>query len=111
VSEPTFTTAATLSEQASGHRLLCTLLQQDNVYQVNTFKQLNKYCATLTLKQEQRHGLAALGLAQSITEPGKTVSAWSASLYGALAELVKQYDELQVRDVGQRQVGQPVRGV
>ena len=117
-----FTSAKTLADEAMALRVLDELIKRPDVYQINSFKQLTKYCITITFKQDlqpvtvQSSGLLErrFGSATSKTQPGRTLSCWGTTLVEAIVELSNEYDNRarQAADESGNasQVGEPVRG-
>ena len=85
--------------------LLEYLIQREDVYKVDLFKQLSRYCAVITFKTiVQRTGLAAIGFGDKVVEVSsetihlvpqnrRTITAWGSSPSEAIATAASMYDE------------------
>jgi hypothetical protein len=110
ITRGTAASAAELGDQAHGFRLLNALLGQDDVYQVNVYRQLQHYTATITFKQHHdvptRHeeGLAAIGIGNRGTQQhiarDRTMSSHADTLYKAVRGLVASYDQFHRNPAG-----------
>jgi hypothetical protein len=102
-----FTTAATLAGEAVAYRVLVSLMEKPDVYQINVYRQLGIYTATITFMATPLVAVdpgESVGLAIFEAGPwqsGRTITAHGEDLFHALVELNSMYDERQAEaDVG-----------